>query len=295
MRTHTLAAAALTLSFGAALAGCGGSSGSSSSAAGGSVSSSCKPAHTGITTLQKGTLQVLSYVSPPYTIQQGNTIGGVDGTIVAKLAKMECLTLDARPTAPAALIASLQDARGDVADGGIYYTAQRAQTLNLTTPMYRDGMALVSKKSLSGTLAGLTGKTIGVIQGYLWDSDFQKALGTNVKIYQNSPAMIYDIQNGRLDAGVLTTSEAGYRAKHGAGLVVTPFQPTPKVAASESQNNVVLAITKSETALTKAFDADIKTLVSDGFIANTLTAQGMSPSLAGPKGSLCRHQVSTEG
>lgn len=292
MRAHSFsfAAAAITMAISAALAGCG-SSGSSSSSAGavssgaGAVSSGCKPAHAGITTLRKGTLQVLSYVSPPYTVQQGSIIGGVDGTIVTQLAKMECLALDARPTAPAALIASLQDARGDVADGGIYYTAQRAQTLNLTTTMYRDGMALVSKNPLSGTLAGLAGKTVGVIQGYLWDSDFQKALGASVKVYQSSPAMIYDIENGRLDAGVLTTSEAGYRAKHGVGLVVTPFQPTPKVAASESENNVVLAVTKNETGLTKAFNADIQTLVSNGFIAKTLTAQGMSPNLAGPKGS----------
>lgn len=277
MRVYPLAAAGTVIAMSVTLAACGGSSSASNTASGGN----CKPAHSGVTTLHKGTLTVLSYVSPPYTIQTGSTVGGVDGTIVAKLAKMECLTLDAKPTAPAALIASLQDARGDVADGGIYYTAQRAQTLNLTTPMYRDGMALVSRKSMSGTLQGLAGKTLGVIQGYLWDSDFQKALGANVKIYQNSPAMISDILNGRLDAGVLTTSEAGYRAKQDHGLVVTPFQPTPKVAASQTQNNVVLAITKSETALTKAFDADIKSLLNGGFIADALKAQGMSPSLAG--------------
>lgn len=278
MRTHLLAAAGTTIALSVALAACGGSSSTSTNAG---QSGNCKPAHPGLTTLHKGTLTVLSYVSPPYTVQSGNTIGGVDGTIAAKLAKMECLSLDAKPTAPAALIASLQAARGDVADGGIYYTAQRAQTLNLTTPMYRDGMALISRKPLSGTVQALSGKTLGVIQGYLWDSDFQKALGSTVKIYQNSPAMISDILNGRLDAGVLTTSEAGYRAKQEHGLVVTPFQPTPKIAASQSQNNVVLAITKSETGLTKAFDADIHTLVSDGFIANTLKAQGMAPSLAG--------------
>jgi polar amino acid transport system substrate-binding protein len=281
MRVYKLAAAAIAV--GAALAGCSSSSGSSSSGGGtgAAVSSSCKPAHPGIKTLTKGTLLVLTYVSPPYTIQDGSTIGGVDGTIVAKLAQMECLKLDAQPTAPAALAVSLQSGRGDVGDGGIYYTAQRAQILGLSVPMYRDGMALVSKKPLTGTLAGLAGKSLGVIQGYLWDNDFQKALGSNVKIYQSSPSMISDIEVGRLDAGVLTTSEAGYRVKHGASLVVTPFQSSPQIAASQSQNNVVLAVYKSESSLLQALDADIQTLISDGFIASTLTAQGLPADMAG--------------
>lgn len=275
---RALGAAIAGLLVTASAAGCGSSSAKSAT----TPSATCKPAHTGVQTLSKGSLSVLVYVSPPYTTQTGSTFGGVDGTIVKKLAEMECLKLKETSTAPAALIASLQSKRGDLGIGGIYYTAQRAQTLNLSDPMYRDGMALLSRSALSGSIQSLKGKSVGVIQGYLWDADFQKALGSgNVKVYQDSAGMITDLKDGRLDAAVLTSAEAAYRAKQDPALKVTQFQSTPEVSASLKKDNVVLAIVKDETSLTSAFNADITTLLNDGFIARVLSDNGMDPSLAG--------------
>lgn len=286
----TVAASVLAITT---LAACGsnGTSASGTSAANASspaetansgATSGCTPAHPGVATVSKGTLTVLVYVSPPYTIKLGNTYGGVDSTIVKKLAQMECLTLKQDPVAPAALIASVKSQRGDVAIGGIYYTKQRAKTLNLSVPMYRDGMALLSRETLSGKLSDLHGKSVGVVQGYLWSKDIQTALGSaNVKIYQAEAGMLTDLKTGRLDAAVLTNAEAGYRAKQNPQLKATAFQATPKVDASQKQNNVVLAIPKQETALTKALDADINKLVENGFVANALKKNGMDPDLAG--------------
>jgi polar amino acid transport system substrate-binding protein len=241
----------------------------------------CKAAHKSMKTLQHGTLQVASYVSPPYTIQKGNAIAGVDGMVMTRIAAMECLTLSATPTSGAALIADIQAKRADIADGGIYYTPQRAQTLSLSRPIYRDGMALLSKSHLSGTLAGLKGKSVGVIQGYLWNADLQKALGTdNVKIYQSSDGMMTDLENGRLDVAVFTTAEAGYRAKQVGGLVVTEFKPTKKVAASLGLNKVVFAMVKGDPSLTAGVNADIVTLIKNGTVARALSANGMNPKLA---------------
>lgn len=278
----TRAALLAGAAFAVTLAACssGGSGGATPAAQ--SPNSSCKPAHPNVPTLSKGTLQVSVYVSPPYSTQpQGGSVGGVDGTIVTKLAQMECLTLDAKPQSGAAIIAGIQAKRADLGIGGIYYTADRAKTLNLSTPMYHDGMALLSRSPVSGTLDGLKGKTVGVIQGYLWNDDLQKALGSNVKVYQSSDGMITDLLNGRLDVGVFTSAEAGYRAKQEPSLKVTEMQPTSQVAASQNANNVVLAITKSETQLTAALNADIKTLLRNGSVKSALTSNGMSADLAG--------------
>lgn len=284
--TRTLTASACMLLAVAALAGCGGTSGSPQAGTSSGSQAKCTPAHPGVPTISKGTLTVLVYVSPPYTTKQGTSYGGVDGTIVKELAKMECLTLKEQSVAPAALIASIQAQRGDVAIGGIYYTSQRAKTLSLSAPMYRDGMAVLSKASLNGSLAALKGKRVGVIQGYLWDADIQKALGSgNVQLYQDGVGMVTDVENGRLYAGILTNAEAGYRAKQNPALKVANFQSTPEVAASQGQNNVVLASPKQEAALTKALDADIKKLVSNGAVAAALKANGMDPGLAGPASS----------
>ena len=257
-------------------------SGSGSSSSSSSGTSTCTAAHPNVQTLAKGKLQVSAYVSPPYTAQNGSSIDGVDGTIIKKIAQMECLTLDINSVSGAAQIAGIQAKRVDLGVGGIYYTAARAKILSLSIPMYQDGMALLSKSKVAGTISDLKGKTVGVIQGYLWNADLQKALGVaNVKVYQSSDGMIADLKNGRLAVAVLTSAEAGYRAKQTSGLLVTPMQSTPEVAASQSKGKVILAIAKDETALTAALNADIKTLLSDGTIKSALTANGMDPSLAG--------------
>ncbi|NJC70556.1 amino acid ABC transporter substrate-binding protein [Planosporangium thailandense] len=269
--------AALLLTGG--LAACGGGGGSDKSSA---ADSGCKPAHT-FSTLEKGKLTVSVYVSPPYSEQKGTTFGGVDGAIINALAKKECLELKANPVSGAALIASVQSKRADLGVGGVYRTAEREKLLNLSDTMYRDGMALLSKKDVSD-LASLKGKTVGVVQGYLWNAELQKALGTDsVKIYQASDGMVNDLANGRLDAGVLTTAEAGYRAAQNksANLKVTNFAPDPAVPSSQQPGQVVLAETKGNTAMTQAFDEDIKAMIQDGTIGGFLKDNNMSESLAG--------------
>ncbi|GAA1508407.1 substrate-binding periplasmic protein [Nocardioides humi] len=267
-----------TILTAAVLSGCGGSDDSGSSSR-----SDCTPSHPDVPTLATGDLTVLVYVTPPYTTQEGNGFGGVDATIVKRLAELECLDLKTQSVAAAAGLASIQAERADIAIGGIYYTEERTETLSLSDPMYRDGMALVSTGAVDGTLAGLEGKTIGVVQGYLWNEDFQAALGAdNVKLYQDTAGLITDVKNGRLDAAVLTSAEVGFRAKEDSKLTATSFQPTPEIAASTSENGVVLALPKSATALTQALNEDIAVLIGDGTVAAALEAQGMDPALAGP-------------
>jgi polar amino acid transport system substrate-binding protein len=268
--------AALLLAGG--LAACGGGSDEKPAA----VGTGCKPAHN-FTTIDKGKLTVSVYVSPPYTEQKGSAFGGVDGLIITELAKRECLELKASPVAGAALIASVQSKRADLAIGGVYRTAEREQLLELSDTMYRDGMALLSKKDVSG-VAGLKGKTVGVIQGYLWNEELQKALGTDaVKIYQASDGLVNDLTNGRVDAGVFTTAEAGFRASQNkaANFKVTEFEADASVPSSQKPGEVVLAMTKGNTAMKQAFSEDIKALVSDGTIARFLKDNNMSEKLAG--------------
>jgi polar amino acid transport system substrate-binding protein len=260
----------------AALAACGGDKKASN------VGGNCNPAHN-FTTLEKGKLTVSVYVSPPYTEQKGSTFGGVDGAIISELAKRECLELKASPVAGAALIASVESKRADLAIGGVYRTDDREKLLDLSATMYRDGMALLSKKDVT-SVASLKGKTVGVIQGYLWNEELQKTLGTDaVKIYQASDGLVSDLANGRVDAGVLTTAEAGFRAAQnkGANLKVTNFQADATVPSSQKPGEVVLAMTKGNTAMKQAFSEDIKALVQDGTIGRFLKDNNMSESLAG--------------
>lgn len=262
----------------ATAAGCG-----TSDEPGTSPPAGCKPAHPDVPTLSKGQLNVLVYVTPPYTTKEGATYGGVEGAIVKEIAELECLELKEQSVSAAAGLASIGAGRADLVVGGIYFTEERAQTLGLSAPMYRDGMALLSKDGLSGTLDDLRGKTVGVIQGYLWNEDFQKELGADdVKLYQDSASLLTDVKNGRVDSAVLTSAEAGYRAAQDSGLEATAFQATPEIAASTTQNHVVIALPKDKTDLIAVIDDDIKTLIADGTVAAALKDNGMDPALAGP-------------
>jgi polar amino acid transport system substrate-binding protein len=167
-----------------------------------------------------------------------------------------------------------------MAIGGIYYTDDRAAILQLSDVMYRDGMAIISKTGL-GSLGDLRGKSTGVVQGYLWNAELQKALGQDsVKIYQDSTSMISDINSGRLDAGILTSAEAAFRAQ--GGLKAAPFAADPSVPSSTKPGKVVIPSPKGNSSLGTAINGDIATLLKDGTVAKALQSNGMDPALAGP-------------
>lgn len=262
----------------AGLTGCGGGADAGAVA----TTAGCTPAHPGVQTITPGVLDVSVYVSPPYSTQSGKDFGGIDPAIVKKLAEMECLTLKEQAVAGAGLIAGIQAKRADLAIGGVKYTAQRAETLALSSAMYQDGVAFIAKNAVDGSLAGLSGKTVGVLQGYFFVGDLTKALGADhVKIYQDVDSMLADIRNGRLDVGTLDNATATYFAKANPGLASTPVQSTAALPASEQKNTVVLAINKDLTSLNEALSADIATLIKEGYIAGVLKDNGMDPALAG--------------
>jgi len=272
---RTTAAVLATGALALALAGCTGSPGTGAT----TPAADCTPAHSDLATITPGTLTVTAYVSPPYTTEEDGTIKGVDGEIVAALAKLECLQLDAQAVAGAALPSTVESGRSDIAIGGVYASPDRAQTFSLTVPMYLDQAALLSKDGID-SIDGLAGKKLGVIQGYLWNAEFQKALGMDdVVVYQDSASLVADIQNGRVDAGAFTSAEAALRAQESGSLKSAVLQPTAEVPSSEQPNDVVLLLNKNATALTDALNDDIKSLIADGTIADILQENGIDPSL----------------
>lgn len=257
---------------------CGGGSSAST------VADDCSPAHSDIETITEGTLSVSVLVTPPYATLDaaGGDLSGVDGEIIKRIAKKECLEVEPTAVEGAALIQSIQSNRADVAIGGIYYTDERAGLIDLSSTMYRDGMATLSKEPGLDTIDSLSGKEIGVIQGYLWNDDLTTVFGAeNVTQYPDPAGLISDLGSGRIQVGIFTTAEAGYRASQDSELVVGDVAPDDRVQASTAPGEVVLGSTKGNEALTAAFNEDIAALVQDGGIAAILEEGGMSASLAG--------------
>jgi polar amino acid transport system substrate-binding protein len=241
----------------------------------------CKPAHT-FPTITSGTLSVAAWVFPPYSIPAGSTdIGGVDGDIVKLIAAKECLKLSISTVDPAAVIQSVVSGKADIGMGDWYRTADRAKVLGLSGPMYLDQMGVISKDGID-TIAGLQGKRVGSVQGYLWTGDLQKVLGSSLTLYPNPVAMAQDLAAGRIDVGTDSYAVAQYDQKKGgySSIKIMAVKPDPRVPASVQPGQTAFPYTKSNQALGDALSADIADLHKSGDIARILKAHGLEPSAA---------------
>ena len=133
-------------------------------------------------------------------------------------------------------------------------------------------MAVLSKNGVRD-VNGLRSGPVGVVQGYLWNDELAKVLGPDaVKIYQSSDGLINDLSNGRINAAILTSAEAGYRAGQnpGAGLRAADFTPDRAVSSSQKPGEVVLAMTKDNAQMAAAMNADVTALIQDGTVKQAL-------------------------
>lgn len=268
----SLAAIAAISAFG--LAACGGSSSAENS----EVAKDCTPAHKDVKTKVPGTLTVAVYVSAPYTSLERDSLGGIDGTIIKRLAKEECLKIAASPVDGAAFVTQVQSGRADAAIGGIAHTDDRAKILSLSDTMYHEGMSVLSADGLK-SLEDLKGKKVGVIQGYLWNEQLVDALGKdNVKIYQDSVSLNNDLTSGRADAGIYTSAEAAFRAK--GDLKAAVFEPNNTIPASHETFDIVILSPKGSTSLTAAFNEDIAAITKSGELAQILEDNGIDSTIA---------------
>lgn len=259
----------------AALTACG----SSESSAG--AGDDCQPT-VKVDTIKQGELTVAGFVSPPsVTIVDGtrDQLGGIDTEVVKKLADEACLTMVQKTTSPAAGVGDLDSKRIDILIGGIGYTAERAEAFGASEEMYSQPMAALSKSGVSTIDEMAAAGGVGVVQGYRWQDDLQKALGKSVKVYQSSDAMLGDLKSGRIEVGTLDLGEAKINAeKLDVGLEVEPIAPDERVAATTEPAKVVILYTKGNSSLGDALNGVIDAMKQDGTMDKLLEESGLSPS-----------------
>lgn len=266
MRSRPITATAAVVLAASSAAAC-----SSSSTSG--PSSNCKPAHQ-FSTIEKGSLTVAGYDLPPYSKLAGGKVTGVDGDIVAAIAKKECLTISPKWMATAAVIPTVQSRRADLAVGDWYRTKARAQVVSLSAPMYADQMALISKDGVAN-ISQLKGRQVGTVDGYLWVDDLKKYLGGSMKVYSTTLNMNQDLKAGRIDIGVDSYGSAKF---NNPNLKVEVAASDPAVAASQQPAQSTLPVPKGNAQLLKAIDEDIAELHKSGDIAKFLEKNGLPKS-----------------
>jgi polar amino acid transport system substrate-binding protein len=242
------------------------------------LAQSCTPNHKIDQLVTPGKLTVAIYEYPPFSVT-GDVIGGGDGEILKSIAKSACLTLVPLVVDPAATIQYVISGKADIAGGDWYRTAERAKVLGLSYPTYLDQMGIYSKDGIS-TVAAMVGKQVGTVSGFLWVTDLQKLLGTNLHLYPNPVALAQDLSVGRIQVGVDSYGTGAYAQKKGgyAGIIIKVAEPDPRVRASAEAAQATLLYTKGNTTLGAALDADIEAMHKDGFIGKALSSFGLDPS-----------------
>lgn len=272
MRQRTAIAAALAVAS-STLAACGGSGGEG-------VAEGCEPEHE-FSTVADGTLTVSTFDLPPYTKVEGDEITGVDGDILDEIAKRECLTVTVMPLDTPAVIPAVQNGRADLAAGDWYRTAERAEVVALSTPMYTDQMGIISKDGIE-TVPELKDTKVGTVDGYLWVDDLEAYLGDDLSKYNSSTAMWQDLKSGRIEIAVDSYGSAVYTNENTGGgeFEIAVSKSDPAVAASQEPAQSNFPMPQDNTELIEAINADIEAMKKDGTIADILEANGLDASAA---------------
>ncbi|WP_077487818.1 substrate-binding periplasmic protein [Sinomonas mesophila] len=247
------------------------------------VGSDCTPAHDGLKTVADGELTVASYEYPPVTMLDGETFTGMEGDLITEIAKMECLKVTVTSSGGAgAVIPSVQSGRADIGSGNWLRTKARKSIVYMSTPLWSDPQAIVSKSGL--TSDDLEGKVVGSVAGNLWNDSMQKWLGDNFRIYQDDESIYGDLEAGRIDALVAGAAVATHRFKDNPieGATVINVKPNPNVPEFAAVGQVMLPSSLGNQEFGEALDEDIEKLRQDGTIKKILEKYGLDPAVGEP-------------
>jgi len=239
----------------------------------------CRPKYGIRGTVEPGKLTVSVPENAPFTSVVDGQPAGIDIEIVKAIAKAECLELNVVLVSAAASIQYVIAGRADVAAGEWYRTAQRAEVMGLSAPIYLSQMAIISKEGVS-TIESLLGKRVGTVAGYMWVEPLTALLGANLKTYPNPVALARDYEIGRIDIASDSYGYAVYAQNNGAyaNAQIKVAQPDPRVPATVGVAQANLPYAKGNASLGAALDAHIADLHKGGAIARFLTQWGLDPS-----------------
>jgi polar amino acid transport system substrate-binding protein len=251
--------------------------GCSSSGVDSAVAGDCEP-RTGVETIKEGVLTVALTNTPPYSLEADGTISGIDSDMVSEFAAEECLSIEFAPFTYATAIPAVEQARVDVALGGFYRTAARAEVVTLSEPLYLDELSVYSTEGMA-TVDELLGKTIGTVEGYLWVDDLKSLPGTETRVYPDSLSLAQDLKAGRIDAA-LDGYGAATIATKGEKYTIEVLEKDDRVASTSVPSQTAILFDPANTDLSDAFNTLAAEMREDGRLVDILAEYGLPASAA---------------
>lgn len=155
---------------------------------------------------------------PPFeTIDEaeGNAYVGIDIDIANYIAEQMGITFTISDMAFNGLVNALNSGHADIIISGISPTEERKKTCDFTNSYFYPQTAILTMKdSPYTTLESLEGKQIGCSMGTTYANQAAKVQDAVVKEYDSTPLVVQEIVNGRIEAGLFDSYQAGEFVKN---------------------------------------------------------------------------------
>jgi polar amino acid transport system substrate-binding protein len=204
-----------------------------------------------------------------------NTIEGVMVDLIKEVAKDAGFKVDVEGMQFSTLIPSLTANKIDIIAAAMYITPQRKEVIDFSGPVYTYGEGLIVPKSDSKdykAFADLKGEAVGAQKGTAFVEPLQKSgLFSDVKIYDTIPAILADVNTGRLKAGFADKPILAYNIKQGM------FPEVRLVNSYDSTitGSVGIGVRKSDPDLLAKINTALDQITRDGRLKKILEKWGL--------------------
>ena len=203
-----------------------------------------------------------------------NTIQGIMVDLATEVGKDAGFAVQIEPMQFSALIPSLTANKIDIIAAAMFATAARKEVIDFSDAVYTYGEGLVvpkadtkayiSQEELKGTVVGAQVGTAFV------DALKKTGLFSEVKVYDNIPDILRDVNAGRLKAGFADYPILAYNLQQGNFAevrLVDSYKPA-------TVGTVAIGIRKSDTELLAKINASLAKLKANGTIGKILEKWG---------------------
>lgn len=215
----------------------------------------------------------------PFTFLDTKTdqIEGIMVDLVTEIGKDAGFAVEVEPMQFSTLIAALTGNKIDIISAAMFITAPRKEVVDFSDPIYTYGEGLVVPKSDGRDytkLEDLKGEVVGAQVGTAFVDELKKSgLFADVKVYDNIPDILRDVNTGRLKAGFADYPILAYNLKQ---------DRFPEARLVESYKPVVIgsvgiAVRKSDKELLSKIDASLAKLKANGTLDKVLAKWGLKP------------------
>jgi polar amino acid transport system substrate-binding protein len=203
-----------------------------------------------------------------------NQIQGIMVDLITEIGKDAGFAVQIEPMQFSTLIASLTSRKIDIISAAMFITPPRQEVIDFSDPIYTYGEGLLVPKTDSKNYAkldDLKGEVVGAQVGTAFVDALKKSgLFAEVKVYDNIPDILRDVNAGRLKAGFADYPILAYNLKQGGfpeARIVESYKPT-------IIGSVGIGVRKGDSELLTKINASLARLKANGTVDRILAKWG---------------------